>query len=290
MRGWIYVAAARGAPERVRIGHAAVDPRSDASRGAGELRYDAVVDAPRDVLGLVQARLRTLRDVDGTFRCSPEFAIAAIHHALGGPPPGERIYEYPAAGPLAGHGDAPPAMRARRAERGGSTTSFAVPAVGMVAVAVLAGWLATRALPQGATVADDVSVIANPAPAPPRAAVLPRDLPPIVAPASAPPAAPEVAVASGVEPPRDIAAAEPPDVGDCAALESLLTQCAARRGRGCADGTAGLAPRERRVLTDLQRAGTAYDARALENFCRAACRHGYRPAHADFASTVCRAP
>jgi hypothetical protein len=43
-------------------------------------------------------------------------------------------------------------------------------------------------------------------------------------------------------------------------------------------------------MAEMREAGRSFDVRALENFCRAACRHGYRPARADFAATVCRDP
>jgi hypothetical protein len=288
MRGWIYVASVRGGPGLVRIGRSPVDPQGAGWRAdGGQLHYDAVVDAPDAVLRIVQGRLAALRSGEGRYRCSPEFAVAALHHALGGPPAGERFYD-PAAGSRRAH----PAVAAHQGERGGSTTALALPAVGMLAAVTAAAWLAVRtptvpdASPHAALVDPGfmpITRLTPPAVHPERAGAEPRSVVSAASSASAVPA-------GGAPPHEGGTIAGPPSAQECAALEALLARCAARRGRNCAEGTAGLAADERKAMQDMRRAGRAYDAAALENFCRAACRHGYRPARADFAATVCRVP
>ncbi len=272
MRGWIYVAAG-GASGRVRIGHAAADPAASQARLV--LHYDAVVEAPRKTVELVHARLATLRADDGTVHCTPEFAIAAIHHALGGAPPGERFY---------GQDDAPDAeappppsavpVHARR-EGGGAAHRRLAP--GVVALAV-----ACAALLYGGT--------REPSP--------PDELPAVVAAADGGPL--QTSMSNGAAPP---AGPEPPapdatlpmppattSILDCAALWStLLPRCAALQKAECADGYARLPREAREHIAALHAEVRAFNMTAFENFCRAACRHGYRPARDDFLLTVCSA-
>jgi len=291
MRGWIYVASARGDPGRVRIGESAIDPRQGSWRATGgNLHYDAMVDAPGSTVATVHARLRTLRTADGLYRCSPEFAIAAIHHALGGPPPSERIYDTADQGSR----PEPPRPVARPGERGGSTASVAMPAVGALVAAALAAWMTLRPPVTVDTPRSDTTMPPQTAPStrlgPARtiSGVVPDPTPAPAAtgsPAGSPEAAPP-----GPQPREFAPAGAPPNEQECAALESLLARCAARRGRQCTGGTAALAAQDRHVMRDMQRAGTSFDVAALDNFCRAACRHGYRPAQADFSATVCRTP
>jgi hypothetical protein len=289
MRGWIYVASARGDPGRVWIGHSSVDPLQASGRVAeGELQYDVVVDAPHAAVDVVHARLRPLRAVDGRFRCSPEFAIAAIHHALGGPPAGERVYarsESPPAEPA-------PQTAPPRSERGGTPASLAVTAAGTLAAIVLAGWMAVRggAPPTASGIAPTGGTVGV-GRAGPSAGLDVMALEGSASKATAAAAPVPTAEDLAVTPFRDSPGSNPSATArDCAALESLLVRCSARRGRACEAGTAGIAPQDRRVMAEMREAGRPFDVRALENFCRAACRHGYRPARADFVATVCRDP
>ena len=53
----------------------------DVKRRIRSVYRAASLEDIKTTVATVHARLRTLRTADGLYRCSPEFAIAAIHHA-----------------------------------------------------------------------------------------------------------------------------------------------------------------------------------------------------------------
>jgi hypothetical protein len=68
---------------------------------------------------------------------------------------------------------------------------------------------------------------------------------------------------------------------------SQLPRCAALPRKSCSRAQANLPQSSRELLAALRSGGLPFDATAFANFCRAACRHGYRPSPEDFAFSVC---
>jgi hypothetical protein len=312
MRGWMFVASAADRPGQVRIGQSNRDPELLMARLGRDrlcLEYDALVEEPRVLAADVRRRLAAIRSSGDWFRCTPEFAAAAIHHATRGSIALERVHEQVQAVRVVGSDVhswstpldvaraeyrapqaaapvqpirpvAPPPIADRPNVRAKDTASpFAKLLVWLVAAAAIAATalLGDLSLPHHRAPPADPAQVAEPAPTPAPAA-----------------AEPQAMVSDTPAPPLQVAAAAAPEVppraapADCGAIwRTSLPACRSVAKSRCTNAVDNIPEPVRRDLREESRR-PSFDMRAFANFCRAACRHGYVPAQADFSATVCR--
>lgn len=90
MRGWVYVITNDAMPGLVKVGFTMKDPQLRAkelnhtgSPSPYSVKFDVLVDGPRDIEQRVHAKLRGQREGKEWFRCSVADAVAAIEQVAG---------------------------------------------------------------------------------------------------------------------------------------------------------------------------------------------------------------